>query len=319
MGKVLYILSDSFSGSTLLDITCGTIPGVFSAGEIIHLPWELYRDKNEDNPRPEGWCSCLKKYSNCPVWLKILDKLNEKVGFNIYNEPYRFQIGFLPRKRLNRFEMPGERILQYLIHPLLQWKTTNRISNKIITSRHHNSVINSWILFDTISECLGITHVVDSTKDPVRLSTLHNARPNDVLPIVLIRDIRGVVHSNLKRKKDPLKAARIYAKYYKDTLRTLKLSNQRYLLIKYEDFVENPIKERKRIAAFVGKNDESPLEIDTHQHHLVGGNAMRYRGKMSIRSNEVWKKELSGDLEQRVMKEAESLYTENPIFRKIFK
>jgi len=315
MGKLIYILSDSFSGSTLLDIICGTIPGVFSSGEIVHLPWELYRDKNENNPCPEGWCSCLRKYSDCPVWTKILASLHYELGYDVFNDPYRFQIGFLPRKRLNRFEMFGERFIHFF-YPFLQWRGTYTLSSRIISSIHKIPARNSWILFDTISRIFDISHVVDSSKDPVRYVTLFNMRKNDILPVILIRNLRGIVHSNIKRGKEPLQAIRKYLQYYKFTFNMLEQSKQNYLLIKYEDLIKDPVRVRQRISSCIGKsiNGES-LKINTHKHHLVGGNAMRYKGEITVRSNDVGQNILPRDLEYEISKEEDLLYNKYPCLK----
>ena len=41
--KLIYIVAAGHSGSTLLDMLIGSIPGVFSTGELNHLPWQLSR------------------------------------------------------------------------------------------------------------------------------------------------------------------------------------------------------------------------------------------------------------------------------------
>ena len=44
MVNLIYIVSPGHSGSTLLDMLLGSLPGVFSLGECTYLPWQLYRN-----------------------------------------------------------------------------------------------------------------------------------------------------------------------------------------------------------------------------------------------------------------------------------
>ena len=316
MAKLIYIISDSFSGSTLLDIVCGTVPGVFSMGEIVFLPWELHRDRNESNPCPEGWCSCLKKYSCCPTWTKILAALKDRLGYDVYQNPYRFQIGFLPRRRDHRFEMPGEIIFRHMLFPFLQRKSSFSLANRLIAAKYRWTADNSWILFDTIAETYGVTHVVDSTKCPVRMNLLRDIRPSDISVILLVRDVRGVAHSCKKRGKDPVAAARQWTIFYQCTLRILERSKQSYLLIRYEDLARDPLSERQRIATFIGKsNVDGQIDVDTRDHHLVGGNSMRYKGKLQIKPSEDWRDELPANLKQTILQTAEKLFQNYPVLK----
>ncbi len=91
MTKLLYILSAGHSGSTLLDILVGTIPGVFSTGECFYFPWQLHRDGGVCE-LGQDICSCGKKFSECETWVKVVTTLSQKVGYNVYADPFRFKV-----------------------------------------------------------------------------------------------------------------------------------------------------------------------------------------------------------------------------------
>ena len=152
-------------------------------------------------------------------------------------------------------------------------------------------VNNSWLLFDTISETAGYSCIVDSSKEIMQMKFLHEKRPNDVHVVVLIRDILGVSASAVKRGKDPLVEAKEWVHHYTQTLRILKkTSNLKIIVVFYEELAEHPQKIRDKIARFLGINvPKEPVRIDTRENHLVAGNPMRYKGRISIRYDDSWK------------------------------
>ena len=102
MSKVIYILSKSHSGSTLLDYVVGSIPGAFSTGEVTYLPWQIQRGRGnpptvtkEQALDTQDVCTCLKSFQECELWSRVIERLSEKVGFDIYKDPLRFKIAVL--------------------------------------------------------------------------------------------------------------------------------------------------------------------------------------------------------------------------------
>ena len=56
----------------------------------------------------------------------------------------------------------------------------------------------------------------------------------------------------------------------------------------YEDLCADPVRMRQRIAKFLGLPDPGRnLSINTHKHHLVAGNPMRYKGKIAKRNSDL--------------------------------
>ena len=306
MAKVIYITADGHSGSTLFDMVCGTIPGVFSLGEITHFSWELYKDQNENATSAAGRCSCLQKFNACAAWSKILNALNKKVGYDVYENPYRFALGFASPLKKHAFFLGTAR-------RAIASKSLYSAGSHLVSARYPTSAANSWLLYDTISEVCGVTHVVDSSKIIVRLNMLHRMRPSDTRVVVLVRDVRGIAGSAQGRSRDPIAAVRQWYWFYERVFRTLRNAQTDWLLVKYEDVCRNPAKERRRVAEFAGiGNVRGACRVDTREHHLVAGNRVRYKGKLEIKETD-WRRNVSADLEARVLKIAARLFREYPI------
>jgi len=66
--KVIYIAGLGHSGSTLLDMSLGTLPGVTGLGELK----TIMDDRTRDN-HFSSFCSCGKTATQCEVWSKVPD------------------------------------------------------------------------------------------------------------------------------------------------------------------------------------------------------------------------------------------------------
>jgi len=289
-------------------MVCGTIPGVFSMGEIVHFSWELDKDQNENTNSKAGRCSCLKKYTACEAWGKVLAALSKETNYNVYEDPYRFILGFSSPPKAHD-------LVVSIARRSIASKSLYSIGSRFVSARYSQSAANSWLLYDTIGNVCGATHVVDSSKCFIRLNLLHSMRPSDTRIVVLVRDVRGIAGSALGRSKDPVAAARQWYWFYRRMFRTLRNAQADWLLVKYEDLCRNPTEERRRIAAFAGIDYvQSTCRIDTREHHLMAGNRMRYKGELEIKETDC-RKQLSRDLEQRVLKIAADLFREYPTLK----
>ena len=294
MAKLVYIASAGHSGSTLLDFIIGTVPRVFSTGEVVFLPWEIGRPRTEKpSLEKEDICTCLKSFEECQVWRKVIEELNEKVGYNIYEDPFRFRLSFINRQEYPSMDFAA-RVKRYLFCQGFKYPFLRTIPG-LFEVLYKRVMENNWMLFDTIGEVCNADYIVDSSKDYIRMKLLHAYRPEDIYVIVLIRSPYGVSYSNLKLKNDMVLGMENWVKLYNKTKLMIDHSHGiNYLLVKYEKLCEDPILERKRIAGFLGLPDPgTELSIHTNKYHLVTGNSMRYKGEISIRHDEKWKRSLN--------------------------
>ncbi len=295
--KLLYIVSAGHSGSTLLDIVCGTIPGVFSAGEITYFPWQISRrGVTGQKTSKQKLCSCQKGFNECEVWYRVIESISRMKGYDIYENPFKFDINLLGNKKYKSRRISAESIRRHIFRLGVQVNCKTIVS--FYRSNLSESIKNNWLLFDTVAQVTKSKVVVDSSKSINRVNLLASLRPRDVYILILKRDIKGVVYSNIKLGRDPLKTAKGWVKKYRHIYRSInQMPKVKILSIAYEDLAQKSELTRARISEFL--EIELPMEafeINTHEHHLVAGNGMRHKGKISLKYDDSWKKALTGDL-----------------------
>ncbi len=278
----------------MLDMLIGTIPGVFSTGEVKHLTrYLLHADEQDVTSR--RICSCMRSFRRCPAWSKAIGELSRQVGYDVYADPLRFEIRLLNNDRRCRSKgrLTGKLQPRGPFGYAIQHAWTLPLA-RLVTAMHGRAIANNWLLFDTIGSQLGVQWVVDSSKDLRRLWMLHASRGDDVRAIVLMRDILGVASSGAKRGKNPLTTARAWVRRYNRTYRVLhNAPSLKFLPVRYERLTDDPAGVRREIAAWLGLPDPGDqVVLNTHDHHVVGGNTMRYRGRIEIRYDETWKDKL---------------------------
>ena len=64
--QVIYIAGSGRSGSTLLDIILGNLPGAFSCGELSNIVRLKIKEQE--------YCSCKKSVGSCSLWSEVYDK-----------------------------------------------------------------------------------------------------------------------------------------------------------------------------------------------------------------------------------------------------
>ncbi len=98
--ELIFILSQGHSGSTLLDILLGSLPGVLSCGELTYLPQQIHWNNiRKPTLKMEEVCTCLNSFKACAFWGQVIAKLSNKVGYNIFEEPFRFNISLLREQK----------------------------------------------------------------------------------------------------------------------------------------------------------------------------------------------------------------------------
>ena len=303
MAKVISILSAGHSGSTLCDILLGTIPGVFSTGECAYFPWQLYRNGNICEKK-QDICSCGKKFSECETWNRVVEIISEKVGYNLFAEPFSFEMNMLRSPIYGRSQSISKKIMRTLLLLEMQSLSSPGVAHLFCTRRVSQQLDNNWLFFDTIDKAVAASHIVDSSKDILRMKLLHRKRPEDVIVVVLLRNILGVAASAYKRGNDPYAEAEKWVKVHQQFLQILRNTEDiKLVTIRYEDLAMKPEKLRNDLASFLGLPlPRSPLQINTREHHLIAGNPMRYRGNIKIHYDDSWRRVLAQDVCRKIEK-----------------
>ena len=314
--NILYVVSGGHSGSTLLDILAGSIPDVFSTGELVYMPWQVWRN-GETCPNKEDLCTCMKPLKECEVWSKVLERLNQDVPYDIFEDPMKFRVA-IAKDSVYGTRSKWRRAWRKIKTDHLDDSTFWNVVSGMMSAVSHEGVDNTWKIADVLGELYGTKYMVDSSKDPLRLYYLSKKHPERLKTLVLIRDVHGVANSG-KNRGEPLeegaqKWLNHYNKKIKPVIDTLDPSS--WMLVRYEDIAQNPGKVREEIANFIGIEEPGPLPVINPQvgYHLVAGNKMRYRGEVKFRHDVKWKRQLN---EEEIKMLDEVAAQVDPFFRRV--
>ena len=299
--RLVSVIAAGHSGSTLLDMVVGSIPGAFSAGEVTHLPWQIYRNERAGpSASLQKLCSCGNGFKECPVWSRVLSGIGQERGFDIYSDPFRFSISLFQEDKFTYRPSVAHRVGRVLYHASFRYRGLEFMGS-LFRKLLRKKTDNNWLLFDTVSEVTNKQFIVDSSKCEFRASLLQARCPDRVYFIVLIRDIRGVAYSDKKLGGNPVRRARMWVRQYNRIYDVIsRIPNSKILCVRYEDLISDPKGTRLRVADFMGVTlTDLEFEINTKDYHLVAGNGMRHKGRITIRLDAAWRDGLtSGEQEQ---------------------
>jgi hypothetical protein len=151
---------------------------------------------------------------------------------------------------------------------------------------------------ETVLDITGKRVFVDSSKDRLRPKALRRFSSLDVRVVHLVRDVRGVVASNLRRDEHLTagEVARAWRRLHQRVEVTLaSWPKESRLLVRYEDFCRNTKDVLRRCYGFCKVDPDFLIEdIEAVSHHLVG-NPMRLTPISNIKLDERWRDQLSVD------------------------
>lgn len=275
--KVIYIMGSGRSGSTVLDMALGSMPGVVSTGELANL---VFKTDFESE-----YCSCGSLLAACPFWSKVLTTLKSQRDY----DPARYA----------RLQVRYERV---------------RALYRVLSARRDNDADFQWYLlrsaaiFKTIAKLAGAQAVVDSSKGPVRALALSSAPGIKLVPVHLVADPRGVAWSlrrawaadppaGIQHALKPVSAARAAAGWLATNWAAehVKRRLPETLLLRYEDFAADHAATVERIlrAAAMDSPAGSPPEvIEPGKLHVAAGNRVRRQDKVEVRVDDAWMRKM---------------------------
>jgi len=280
--QVAFIAATGRSGSTLVSRVLGSLPGVASVGELCWL-WTYGALRN----RP---CGCGEHFLDCPFWTAVGQTAYggwEHVDAERAND-------------LRRSLTANKRVPELLTRP------TARTARDIDA---YTALLGP--LYAAISQHSGGAVVVDNSKQAA-VALLTRRTPGVELSVVhLVRRSHGVAYSWTKhvaradkegremRRRSPFRSA---ARWQIDNIlyEALGRTGSPRLLVRYEDFVEQPREATVRMAEFLDLDltaDDLPFpgprQVELGTDHSVWGNPMRLRtGVEQLRPDEAWRREL---------------------------
>jgi hypothetical protein len=282
--KVLFILGTTRCGSTILENVLGSLPGFFAAGEI-HMLWR---------GATRGFrCGCGETIDACPFWAPVLEASG---GPSDPAEVYRWQLA-----------------AARMLHTPRLLRGAGRPGNPGGDLGRYEALLRR--LYPQIRASSEARVLVDSSKSPAAAAILAGLDELDLYVLHLVRDPRGVAYS-WARGRPAGADAHGPRDYRPGSVRTTgrwvstnllgdavrrRLPPERTMLLRYEDFVDQPRAVVASIARFVG---EQPVErpfvsdriVDLDPNHAVSGNRSRFsQGDVEIRLDDEWRRAPGGD------------------------
>jgi hypothetical protein len=277
--KVLYVVGLGRSGSTILSNSLGQIPGFFSGGELNFI-WR-------HNVIENRLCGCGRPFRECPVWSKVMDEAFGGMDAVDPREMMRLQNSGTRTRHIPSMLTEGGR--------------------RSLAGRLEKLLISYGRLYEAIGTVTGSRVVVDSSKEPAHGFAMGMVPGVDFYVLHLIRDPRAAAYSWSKKKPQPdtdtrehmvrfspTKSSALWDSWNASAEALWRRIPQRYLRLRYEDFVADPRKSFEKILALVGEPDaEPPLvgerEVKLGVSHTVSGNPNRFdTGAVELRTDREW-------------------------------
>ncbi len=285
--RVLFIAGLGRSGTTLIERVLGQLPGVCSAGELNHLwRWGILDDER---------CGCGEPFSTCGFWTAVGRRA---FGVTGWTRPLAQRLLHL-RSRVDRARYVPQLSRATSTHP-----RGGELAAYLDAYRD---------VYAAVAEVSGASVVVDSSKQASLAYCLRHDNEIDVRVVHVVRDSRGVAYSwtkemarpeagegrQLMTRYSPVRSALLWD-VNNALLAVLGRLGTPRLLMRYEDFVQNPRAAVSRIAGFadlpVSADDLRFLgagHADLTTSHTVAGNPMRFRtGRIELRRDDAWRQQL---------------------------
>lgn len=278
------IQTTAFSGATLLATLLAAHPEIATIGEMNGLI------ARED---PATYrCSCGQRIKECAFW--------QAVGSEMRGRGHAFDAADFDTE----FALGGPRVVQHLRKRSFGHPRLNAIRDVLFAAwpaeaqRVKRLVARNEALIESVLAVTGKRVFVDTSKDRLRLPMLRRYSALDLRAVHLVRDVRGVVASRLRRGAtiDAREAARQWAVLHERIRRTLSaLPEHQRIRVGYEAFCSDVRGTLVQLDRFCGVDPERrPAELWPESHHIVG-NEMRLKPSSEIRLDERWRSILSED------------------------
>lgn len=276
--RVLYILSPSYSGSTLLTFMLAAHPDVATVGELKASKVGTISDYP---------CSCGRLFLECPFWLELEQEM-QRMGedFSLMDFGTHF---YTDEEWFSKAVKGGAMGGWPQVFSRLSLGTIPAWRGRLNRLRHLNRAV-----IDAVTRIQGGWVFLDGSKDPERLLQMEAEMPEKVFVLWLTRDGRGAVNSYRKHHGfDVGRAARRWAKVAENCHRVAsRFPKNRVMKLQYELFCEDPAARLKEMFQFVGLQEK---EVENRQELHILGNSMRVRDSRPIVLDEKWRRELSNE------------------------
>jgi hypothetical protein len=282
---VLFVGGMPRSGSTLLDLLVGQLPGHCDVGELFYM-WQggALRDQR---------CACGERFSQCPFWTRV-----GELAFGGWDR--------VDAEEVLRLQAQVDTTSRLLSRPFARWQPGRR-------AREEEYLALTRRVYRAVAEVSGAPVVVDSTKRPSTAYLLASDPGVRLRVVHVVRDPRGVLNSWSREvplpdgagPRDHLKARparQVLRRWLTVNLMIGRLEQRGVplLRLRYEDLVTDPRGAMRAVLALSGVDASEddlgyigPDGVERAVSHAPTGGRVRFRtGPMPLVLDEKWRREL---------------------------
>jgi len=276
--KVLFIMGWGRSGSTILDTLLGELDGFFSTGELHNL-WRRGLMAGHT-------CGCGLAVTECEVWSAVLSVAHRTSSGESIGPA---QVVKWQREAARTKHTP--RLLRVAPGHLQSWPALGSYTELL------------GRVYSELGRATGARVLIDSSKRPAHGAVLRLVPGIDPYVVHLVRDPRAVAYSRrrgksgLDRDLRPTGALESTSGWVVRNLASEAVSRRygpgRSLLVRYEEFVGQPLATIRSIARLVDERADAPSFNDHSStlglNHTVAGNPSRFiRGTITLKEDDAW-------------------------------
>jgi hypothetical protein len=284
--RVVFIISSSHSGSTLLSMILGAHSDIFAPGETTLFDQWV---------RGNASCSCTLPVWSCPIWSQVIGRIGCMRGIDVQKFSIEFPIDLnsafdrseATQRIAHLLSVAGVRLL-----PISVWRRVAKLPLFADLARRTQNTLH---FYDCVGEVSGRPVLVDSSKSVYRMLHVYSCRPQAVRAIYLTRDGRATINSLMKHYGYSAKLATrrwLVGNFYSKWMLARIPPNQR-IHVRYEELCKDPERTVKRVCAVIRVEYEpAMLNFRPAEQHLIAGNVMRLGGRADIAEDGSWRMEL---------------------------
>lgn len=284
--RVLFVAGVPRSGSTLLDLMLGRLPGHCDVGELFYL-WLSGAERNL-------LCACGRPFADCPFWQQV-----GELAFGGWQQ--------VDAARVRRLQARLDTTLRIPLVALAD-RSPGLLPGPARELAEYRQVLLR--LYRAVAEVSGDEVVVDSTKRPSTAYLLAGTPGVDLRVVHVVRDPRGVVHSWAKLVEVPAGAGprstmkrrsglEVTRRWVTVTALFTRLARRvPSVTVRYEDLVSDPRRALEPVIQLTEVAAAVPTALDFlrdrefdagHRHTVAGGRVRMRSGPISLRLDEEWR------------------------------
>jgi Sulfotransferase family len=284
----MFIVGMGRSGTTLLELLLGRLDGWVAGGELSRY-WH-------GESFPDWICGCGKLVAECDFWQGVGAELRE---------------GGIDADDRRRFLALQHSHLRLRPVPVARLMVGARRAGEDRSPLYRYQLGMSG-LYRAVARAAGARVVVDSSKQPPDAYLATWNHDVEMSMVHLVRDPRAVAHSFSKQVAEPQPdleymprsgafgtSVRWAARQVFCEALLKRRMGSRYMRMRYEDLVRDPVAAVRSIAGLAGEPDPDlgfmkDGRVEFEQNHSFSGNPLRLRRTaLEVRPDETWRSKMS--------------------------